>query len=154
MLSMWPTIYILSLKFHFILSLRKKGFAFQNIVLINNSFFIVFLKTDAFSSLYLQVIIQISLLVFKSALTLFLIALLFYGKSITEEAGSALTFRRWHICKAAKTPIFSIASPKDSILFHKIVCCHQKPQFFLTWKLLQLIPIFSSNLEVFSPKSC
>ncbi len=53
----------------------------------------------------------------------------------------ALTFRRWYVCNAIKTPIFSITltqrphifftiSPKDPLFFHKFVCCHPKSSFF------------------------
>ena len=84
----------------------------------------------------------------------------------------ALPFRRWYVCKAVNTPIFTIVlsqrplsnpktiffsqncvlSPnaKETIFSEKLTFCRQMTSNF--WNFSRQKPIFPSNLELFSPK--
>ena len=66
-----------------------------------------------------------------------LFTLLFFMKLSppSHRGGGSPPFRRWHIRKAVKTPIFSITLTKRPLFFtispkDQIVCCHLKPPFF------------------------
>ena len=60
----------------------------------------------------------------------------------------ALPFLRWYVCKAIKTPIFSITLTKDSIYFYNLT---QRPYCFTKLCAATKSTLFFRKNEIFTP---